>query len=78
MSKKPINVEVEVNYRDENPEKLIRRFVKKVKKERILENYRDRMYYEKPSTKKQRLKARRRKVLEKLRIERENKENLTN
>ena len=75
---KPINVEVEVRHRDENPEKLIRKFIKKVKKRRILEAYRDRMYYEKPSTTRRRLKARRRKVLEKLQIERENKENLTN
>ena len=78
MSKKPINVEVRAKYPDENPEKLIRRFTKKVKKERVIEDYRERMYYEKPSKKKRRLQARRRKVLEKLRLERENKEKITN
>jgi small subunit ribosomal protein S21 len=76
MSKKPINVEVEASHRDENPERLIRRFVKKVKKERILENYRDRMYYEKPSVKRKRKQARRKKVLQKLRVEKENKEKI--
>jgi len=45
--------------------------LEKAKKERIVENYRDRMYYEKPSMKRKREKARRKKVLEKLRWKRE-------
>ena len=45
------------------------------KKERIVENFRDRTRYEKPSIKRKREKARRKKVLEKLRIEREKKLN---
>ena len=76
MSKKPINVEVEAHYKDENAEKLIRRFAKKVKRERIIEDFRERMYYEKPSVKRKRKEARRKKVLEKLRIEKENKEKI--
>ena len=66
MSKRPINVEVISKYKDENVEKLIRRFTKKIKKERILEEHRDRMYYEKPSMKRKREQARRKKVLQKI------------
>jgi len=76
MPKKPVNVEVESKYKDESVEKLIRRFSKKVKKERIIENFRERMYYEKPSVKRKRKEARRKKVLEKLRVEKENKEKI--
>ena len=76
MSKRPINVEVEAQYKDENAEKLIRRFAKKIKRERIIEDFRERMYYEKPSAKRKRKEARRKKVLEKLRIEKENKEKI--
>ena len=38
--------------KDEYGEKLIRRFIKKVKRCGILEDYRDSRYYEKPSIKK--------------------------
>ena len=38
--------------KDEYVEKLIRRFIKKVKRCGILEDYRDSRYYEKPSVKK--------------------------
>jgi ribosomal protein S21 len=72
MSKRSINIEIKPRYRDEPFERVVRRFMKKVKKERIVENYRDRMYYEKPSMKRKRERARRKKVLEKLRWKREN------
>ena len=72
MSKKrPVNVEVKPKYKDEPFERMVRRFTKKAKKERIIETYRERMYCEKPSIKRKRLKARRKKVLEKLRRENE-------
>jgi len=71
MSKRPINVEVKQKYKDEPFERMVRRFTKKAKKERIIETCRERKYYEKPSVKRQRLKARRKKVLEKLRRENE-------
>ena len=45
---RPINVEVRPK-KDESGERLIRRFSKKVKKVGILDEYRDRMFYEKPS-----------------------------
>jgi len=72
MSKRTINIEIKPRYRDEPFERVVRRFMKKVKKERIVENYRDRMYYEKPSVRRKRERARRKKVLEKLRLKREN------
>tara|TARA_R110000824_G_scaffold35312_2_gene110849 strand:+ start:80 stop:313 length:234 start_codon:yes stop_codon:yes gene_type:complete len=73
MSKRPINVEVKPRYRDEPPEKMIRRFSKKTKKERIIERARERMYYEKPSIRRKRDAARRKKVLDKLQRERDNR-----
>jgi small subunit ribosomal protein S21 len=42
--------------RDESIDKLIRRFIKKVKRCGILEDYRDNLFYEKPSVAK-RLKS---------------------
>ena len=75
MAVRSVNVEVKPKYKDENIEKMVRRFTKKCKKERIIENFRDRMRYEKPSIKRKKERARRKKVLEKLRIEREKKLN---
>ena len=47
-----INVSVKAR-RNEHPERLIRRFIKKCKKEKIVEKYRERTeFYEKPSIKK--------------------------
>tara|TARA_Y100000034_G_C6614565_1_gene267750 strand:+ start:282 stop:509 length:228 start_codon:yes stop_codon:yes gene_type:complete len=46
----PINVETYVN-RGESLERAIKRFMKRCKKERILENFLERRYYEKPSVK---------------------------
>jgi len=51
-----INVNIE-RKEGETIERLIRRFVKRVKKEEILEEYREKMYYEKPSTKRRRIKS---------------------
>ena len=64
MSNRAVNAEVFLRT-GETTEKLIRRFSKKVRKERIIEEYRDRMYYEKPSDKK-----RKKKKLRKLKNER--------
>jgi small subunit ribosomal protein S21 len=75
MAVRSVNVEVKPKYENENIERMVRRFTKKCKKERIIENFRDRMRYEKPSIKRKKEKARRKKVLEKLRIEREKKLN---
>ena len=75
MAVRSINVEIKPKYENEDIERMIRRFTKKCKKERIIENFRDRMRYEKPSIKRKRERAQRKKVLEKLRIEREKKLN---
>ena len=58
MSKKrSINVEVRLSEVKGDQNRLIRKFIKKVKKERVVEEYRERMYYEKPSKKRRRKKA---------------------
>mgnify|MGYP003115384849 CR=1 FL=1 len=66
---KPINVEIRPKYHNEPIEKMIKRFSRKVKKEKVIEKYKERLYYEKPSIKKKREKHRRKRVLEKLRME---------
>ena len=45
---KSINVETRVK-RGEDIERTLKRFIKKVKKENIIEDVRERQYYEKPS-----------------------------
>ena len=67
---KTAHIETKVR-RDENIERAIKRFSKKVKKEGILDIVRDKMYYEKPSTIKRREKKRRKAVLDKLKAKRE-------
>jgi len=53
----PVRAEVTPK-RNENTERLIRRFIKKVKKAGIIEELRDRRYYEKPSVARNRNKRR--------------------
>jgi len=55
MSRRAVNAEVTARS-GEPADKLIRRFSKKVRKEGIIEQYRERMYYEKPSDKRRRKK----------------------
>tara|TARA_B100000214_G_C23959100_1_gene624371 strand:- start:825 stop:1055 length:231 start_codon:yes stop_codon:yes gene_type:complete len=52
---KPIHVEVEAHtrYTDEN-ERLIKKFIRKVKKNGVLDLVKKRRYYEKPSVKRKR------------------------
>jgi ribosomal protein S21 len=47
---KPINVEVRVRH-GEPVERAIKRFLKKCKKEKVIEDFLERRYYEKPSAK---------------------------
>lgn len=61
--------------RGESQEALIRRFLKKVKKSEILKEVWDRKYYEKPSTKKNVANRKRKRLMEKLRKEREQEDN---
>jgi len=72
---RPINVEVRAKHKDEPIERLLRRFSKKVKKERIIEDYRDRMFYEKPSEARKKERRRRKRLIE---IENEKRKNETN
>ena len=59
--KKNANVSVNIRQCGNNVEKMIRRFIKKTKKEKIVEQVRERRYYKKPSVakKEKRLKAQR-------------------
>ena len=54
--KRPVNVEVTLREAKGDINRMIRKFMKKVKKERIIEDYLDKRYYEKPSVKKRRQK----------------------
>jgi len=67
MAKKPVNVSTRPRGRNDNPLRMIRRFMKKVKKERVIETYREKQRYEKPSEKRSKAKKRRKRVLDKLR-----------
>tara|TARA_Y100000593_G_C4060390_1_gene214159 strand:+ start:144 stop:362 length:219 start_codon:yes stop_codon:yes gene_type:complete len=65
---KSVNVEVTLKEVNGDVNRLIRKFIKKCKKERIIEDYLDRRFYEKPSSK------RRREKLKKIRNARKNNE----
>jgi small subunit ribosomal protein S21 len=50
MSKQNTHVNVKVQPKKDEPfERMLKRFMKKVKKERVIEQVRERRYYEKPS-----------------------------
>ena len=61
--------------RGETVERMIKRFSRKIKNSGILEECKNRMYYEKPSQERKRKKRKRQKVLENLRLKRENRLN---
>ena len=52
LIKKKSNIIIKPRHRKERPEAMIRRFIKKTKKERIVDEIRDRQRYKKPSVKK--------------------------
>jgi ribosomal protein S21 len=56
--KKKGNISVKPRFPKENAERMIRRFLKKTKKERIIEEVRNRARYKKPSVKKKEKRAR--------------------
>ena len=60
-----VNVQVKAR-RNESTENLIKRFSRKVKREGVLEEVKNRKYYEKPSVRRRREKARRKRTLKKL------------
>jgi len=53
---KSVNVEVSLKETRGDVNRLIRKFIKKCKKERIIEDYLDRRFYEKPSARRRREK----------------------
>ena len=54
-----------------NTEKMVRRFLKKVKKEGIVEEYRQRCHFIKPTTRRAEAKRQRRRVINKVNKKRE-------
>jgi len=60
--KKGVNASVSLKQCRGNVERMIRRFTKKVKKERIIEDFKEKRYYKKPSVarKEKRIRAERR------------------
>ena len=77
MARKKGNVEVHLRNR-EPIERMIKRFLNKVKKEKIVEEVKSREFYEPPSVIRARTKARRKKVLAKVRRERESADKISN
>ena len=70
-SKSPSHVTTYVR-EGEHPERAVKRFLKKCKKEKIIEQVRKYDYYEKPSAKRHRMKVRRKALIKK--ANQENKE----
>ena len=56
-NKHVVNVKVSLKETRGDVSRMIRKFMKKVKKERIIENYLDKRFYEKPSIRRRREKA---------------------
>ena len=69
MSKRPVNLSERPRGQHDNAARMIRRFIKKTKKYRILEDYRETLHFEKPSQKRRLAEKRRQKVLDKLKAE---------
>jgi len=64
-SRRPAHVSVATR-KDESPERLIRRFLRKVKKSHIIEEFREKRFFEKPSVKRRRKRQQRERTLKKL------------
>jgi len=76
MAKKNVNVNINLRDVKGDPYRLIKRFMKKVKKERIIEDYLSRRFYEKPSQKRRREKAKKLRNAQKAETERNKKLNI--
>jgi len=62
-----------VSRKNESPDRTIKRFLKKCKKDGIAEKVREKMYFEKPSTTRRKKNIRKKRMLDKLKLEQENK-----
>ena len=60
---KPVNVEVTLRP-GEHPERMIKRFIRKVKKSGLMEEYRNRRFHQKKSDKNRRIKQARKRAHE--------------
>ena len=66
---KPVNVEVTPR-KNESPERMIKRFTKRVKKEGVLDEWREKyMFFEKPTDKRRRKRKERNRVIKRLQRE---------
>jgi len=72
MSKKAVNVSTRPRGRNDTQQRMIKRFLRKCKKERIVEQVRENAYYEKPSAARRKAAKRRKRVLDKLREKEKN------
>jgi ribosomal protein S21 len=70
---RPIHVEVTLEEVRGNTSKLIKKFIKKVKKSKILERVREKSFYEKPSKKRRRQKLKKLQNVKKSEAERRKK-----
>jgi ribosomal protein S21 len=68
---RPVHVEVSLDEVGGNPSRLIKKFIKKVKKSKILDTVRERRYYEKPSSKRRRELLKKRRNAQKFERERQ-------
>jgi len=68
----PIHVEVTLDEVRGNVTSMIKRFMKKVKKSRVLEEYRERMHFVKPSKKRRLAKKRKKENARKAETKRKN------
>jgi len=73
MSKRATRLTVKSKGKDEPVEKLIKRFIRKTKKQGIIKELRDRRYFQKPSKIRHERNNRFRRELEKNRKKRDNK-----
>lgn len=73
MSKRAVNVKVDIREVGGDVNRLIRKFIKKVKKERIIEDYLDGRYYTKPSKKRRQEKIKKLRNARKAEAERNQK-----
>ena len=72
---KVVNVEVNIRETKGDFNRMLKKFIKKCKKERIIEDYLDRRFYEKPSVKKRREKIQKIKNAKKAEAQRSGKIN---
>ena len=70
---KPVHVEVSLKEVGGNPTRLIKKFIKKVKKSKILEQVREKRFYTKPSEKRRFEKLKKRRNAQKAERDRQRK-----